>query len=85
MSSEGHLSLFADWHGSPIDSHKHSAPPDSDCYGGPGHRDAHRDGYEHSHIDPGCDRYKYPYPNGHPDGYAYRDPYPRSLPSTARD
>ena len=72
-----------------IYSHRHSEHADSDCYG-PGHGDAHKhtnarptDIYEHSHIDPDCQRYKSPYPNGHPDGYAYRDP--RSLPRPSRD
>ena len=41
-------------------SHRHSDPEYLNAYGGPSHADAHRYGYEHSHIDPACDRYKYP-------------------------
>ena len=70
-----------------IYSHRHSEHPDSDCYG-PGHGDAHKhtiahptDIYEHSHIDPDCERYKYPYANGDRN----RNARHRGMPSTARD
>lgn len=43
-----------------IHSHRHSEPCDRDAYAGKPHGDAHRHGYEHSHIHPDCYRYKYP-------------------------
>lgn len=47
----------------------HSEPEYRDAYGGRPHADTHRGGYEHSHIDPDCHRYKYPNANIHPNAY----------------